>query len=183
LTTLARRTESAVARKHRIEFVNADDRTEVMYLDAEERPWNAHQWAVATETLGAARDATRRAGAEFLVVYIPRKLRVYAGFLRAEPDSFAHSWRTNGLPEALGSWCRDRGIDFLDATLPLREAVAAGTSVYIADDVHWNAAGHEVVSQAIYERVRSGAWTPGDVPESRPRTDQSAHRDSGQPAE
>jgi lysophospholipase L1-like esterase len=38
--------------------------------------------------------------------------------------------------------------------VPLRQAVAAGESVYLPDDVHWNAAGHRVVAAAVAERLR-----------------------------
>jgi lysophospholipase L1-like esterase len=36
----------------------------------------------------------------------------------------------------------------------LRKAVGAGESVYLPDDVHWNAAGHRVVAAAVAERLR-----------------------------
>ena len=45
--------------------------------------------------------------------------------------------------------CRQHGVAFLDSTVPLRDAVAAGESVYLPDDVHWNAAGHRVVAAAV----------------------------------
>jgi lysophospholipase L1-like esterase len=93
-------------------------------------------------------------GAKLLVVYIPRKLRVYRGFLRAEPGTAADIWELNNLPEVVDAWCQAHDVGFLDSTVPLRRAVASGTSVYLAEDVHWNAAGHEVVAAAIAERLQ-----------------------------
>lgn len=153
LTTPARRVASPIARRHAATFVNSAGETETFYLDADEDPWLPRQWEIASTTLLRARDVTRRVGADLLVVYIPRKLRVYRGFLRAEPDAVAHTWTLNNLPDVLGAWCRAHDVAFLDSTLPLRQAVASGTSVYLPDDVHWNAAGHEVVAAAVADRL------------------------------
>lgn len=154
LTTPPRRVESPVARRHHIDFTSRSGAVETLYLDAEEGPWLPRQWDVASETLLGAREVTRRAGADLLVVYVPRKLRVYSGFIRAEPGTFAHTWRTNNLPDVLGAWCDENGIPFLDSTVPLRDAVASGRSVYLPDDVHWSPEGHEVVGAAVSERIR-----------------------------
>ncbi|HYN08784.1 MAG TPA: SGNH/GDSL hydrolase family protein [Vicinamibacterales bacterium] len=153
LTMPTRRTLSDGSRRHEVTFTRADGSREVIYLDAPESEWQAHQWDVTSSTLLNARDLSNRGGAEFLLVYIPRKLRVYQGYLSAAPDSYAHSWQLNNLPEVLGDFCRKHGILFLDSTVPLREAVASGESVYLPDDVHWNAAGHRVVAAAVADRI------------------------------
>lgn len=154
LTTPARREPSTTARRHAARFRRADGNTEVIYLDAPEAPWQPRQWSVASATLAAARDASRRVNADFLVVYIPRKLRVYQGFLQAEPGAFAQNWQMNNLPAVMAGWCNDNGIAFLDSTVPLRAAAAAGESVYLPDDVHWNPAGHRIVAAAVSRRLR-----------------------------
>ena len=154
LTTGTRRTVSPTARLHAAEFTRADGTTQTIYVEANEGPWEQRQWDAAAAALSSAQAAVHQSGAELLVVYIPRKLRVYRGFLRAEPGAYALSWKDNNLPDALGDWCRDRGIAYLDSTGPLRSAVATGESVYLPDDVHWNAAGHRVVAHAVSERVR-----------------------------
>ena len=51
-------------------------------------------------------------------------------------------------------------IAFLDATVPLRRAVAAGTSVYLPDDVHWNPAGHRVVAAAVADSLHQMGTPP-----------------------
>jgi lysophospholipase L1-like esterase len=154
LTTLRRRTPSATARRHEITYARPDGSSEIMYLDAPEDEWQPHQWEVMSSTLLGARDVASRIGANLLVVYVPRKLRVYRGFLRAAPDAYAHRWPSNNLPEIVAAYCQQHVIPFLDATVPLRRAVAAGTSVYLPDDVHWNPAGHRVVAAAVADSIQ-----------------------------
>jgi lysophospholipase L1-like esterase len=154
LTTPTRHVLSEGARRHQATFTRADGTREVIYLDANEGPWEPRLWDVTSSTLLTARDLASRAGAEFLVVYIPRKLRVYLGHLTAAPGSYAETWQPNNLPEVVGEFSQKNGIAFLDSTGPLREAVASGESVYLPDDVHWNAAGHRVVAAAVADRIQ-----------------------------
>ncbi len=152
-TTPPRRTESPAASRAAVTFTPAGGAAERLYLDAEEGPWEPRQWQVAAQVLREARDITRAADADLLVVYIPRKLRVYTGFVEAAPGSLAHAWRNNNLPDVVRAWADEHGVGFLDATVPLRAAVASGRSVHLADDVHWNAAGHAVVGAAVAEAI------------------------------
>lgn len=126
-----------------------------MYVDAPEDPAEPRQWEVAAATLLQARNMTEAAGAKLLVAYIPRKLRVYDGFLDAAPDSYARLWRNSSLPDAMADWCRAQQIAFLDLTQPLRAAVARGQSVYLPDDVHWNSAGHAFAARAVADAIAS----------------------------
>jgi lysophospholipase L1-like esterase len=156
LTTPVRHQASATAVRHTFTYTRGDGQVETMYLDREESAVSPLQWDLVTATLGRAQDATRTIGADLLVVFIPRKLRVYRGHLRAAPDSFAATWSMNDLPETLGRWCQERGIGFLDSTAALRAAVASGTSVYFPDDVHGNAVGHGVVAEAVSRQIEAG---------------------------
>ena len=163
LTTPTRQTASAVAQRHEVAFTRADGTTQLLYLDAHEGEWKPHQWDVASATLLEARDLSAKAGAELLVVFVPRKLRVYQGYIQAPPKSYAHVWPPNNLPEVLGEFCTRNGIPFLDSTVPLRRAVAGGESVYLPDDVHWNEAGHRVVAMAVAERVHQHFQSPAGM--------------------
>jgi lysophospholipase L1-like esterase len=155
LTTTPRRFESSTAKLHRIELRRATGERETLYLDTGEPPWTPRQWNLVSATLLGARDVSRQAGADLLVVYIPRKFRAYLGFVQAEPNGFIHSWADEKLPAVLDAWCQTNDIPFLDSTASLRQAVASGRSVYLPDDVHWNAAGHEVVGAAVVEKIRA----------------------------
>jgi lysophospholipase L1-like esterase len=153
ITTTTRTTASPTARRHETTYTRSDGKTETMYLDAHEGSWEPRQWEVVARTLTSAKELSTSIGADLFVVYIPRKLRVYQGYLRAAPGAFANRWTPNNLPEVVAEFCRGQSIAFLDATVPLRRAVAAGESVYLTDDVHWNPAGHRVVAAAVAERI------------------------------
>lgn len=164
LTTPVRRMASPAARRHAARFVRADGTVEVQYLDAPEEPWLPRQWETAAGALERARDAAQSVGADFLIVYIPRKLRVYRDYIEVGPESVVHAWPMNDLPDVMAQWCLHEGIDFLDATPPLRDAVAAGTSVYLPDDVHWNAEGHRIVAEAVSRRIQTLGSLAGQPP-------------------
>jgi lysophospholipase L1-like esterase len=153
LTTVPRSEPTPVARRHAARFTAATG-TEVLYFDAPEGPWRPGQLEVVCDTLLRAREVTRQMGADFLLVYVPRKLRVYKGFVELDADSVAHGWPLNRLPDVLREWSQEQELDFLDSTVALRAAVASGRSVYLPDDVHWNPAGHDVVAAAIADYVR-----------------------------
>jgi len=144
------------ARARSGEFRRADGVTERVYFGDTERPWKPHEWEVMTRTLEEAKRLTRGIGADFLLIYIPRKFRVYRGHVRLEEGTEAAGWSVNDLPEALGAWCRESDIAYLDTTPVLEAEVAAGRHVYFVDDVHWNAHGHAVVADAIAERLGAG---------------------------
>jgi lysophospholipase L1-like esterase len=154
-TTPPRRTESPAAERHVFTYRTATGAIERMYVDAEEGPVEPRLWQAASAILGEAHARTQAAGADFVVAFIPRKLRVYDGFIEAAPGSYARTWKSNDLPSMLGDWCRDNSVGYIDMTQPLRAAVAVGQSVYLPDDVHWNAAGHAVAAAAVAEVVAS----------------------------
>lgn len=162
LTTPPRTVESPMAEQAAMDFTDASGRTRRLYVDAEEGPWDPAQWEIARQTLDDAQRISAAAGARFLLVFIPRKLRVYQGHVAAAPASLARTWTSNDLPDVLASWAAGRGAGFLDATVPLRAAVAAGTSVHLPDDVHWSVEGHDVAGRAVAEAIAAAEATlPG----------------------
>ena len=134
-------------------FTRADGVTERVYFGQTADPWNAHQWAVATGTLQEGRDLTRQQGAEFVVIYIPRKFRIYKDHLELSGGTEIAEWEVNNLPEALGAWCAENGIRFLDITPHLAGHVQAGVHPYFVDDVHWNPLGHETAARVITDHL------------------------------
>ena len=154
LTTPSRQEPSALARRHEMIYTRADGSTESIYFDMAERPWSEQQWATLTGVLTEARDVSRRLGADMLLVYIPSKHRAYQGFVQVRPEGYAAAWKPNDMPAALAAFCGAAGIEYLDSTVPLQQAIASGESVYFADDLHWNEAGHRVVAAAVADQIR-----------------------------
>ena len=85
LTTPTRTIAHPNARRREATFTRRDGTNEVIYLEGDEGPWEPHQWEVLSSTLLSAHHLTMGIGGDLLVVYIPRKLRVYHGFIRAAP--------------------------------------------------------------------------------------------------
>lgn len=114
------------------------------------------------ETLLDARRLTEAHGAEFLLVYVPFKYRVYRDLCVFPPESEPSEWTLNDLPERMAAWACGQELPFLDLTPSLRDAAARGTPPFFADDGHWNAAGQAVAADAI------AASLAGDPPVCAP---------------
>lgn len=141
--------EGPRAREQSARYVRADGVAETVYFGDTERPWKPHEWDVMTRTLAEAQQLTAGAGARFVVLYIPRKFRVYRAHLELAPGSAAATWDVNDLPELLGEWCRGAGIEYVDTTPLLETEVSRGVHTYFVDDVHWNAHGHDIVAAGM----------------------------------
>lgn len=56
---------------------------------------------------------------------------------------------TNDLHDTVQAWAREHNIDFLDLNRPFEEAAKAGKQLFFLQDIHFTAAGHQVVADAI----------------------------------
>lgn len=130
-------------------YKRADGMRDRVYFSPPEDTPNAHQWQVTVDTLMRAHQLTRAAGADFLLVYVPRKFRIYRPYLEVAPQHAIARWDLTDLPQRLGQWAKDQGIAFVDTTPPLADVVARGEHPYFIDDVHWNARGHAAAAEAI----------------------------------
>jgi lysophospholipase L1-like esterase len=133
-------------------FGGAEDQSRV-FFGATEEPWLPHDLEVAQQTLREANTLTSANDCQLVVVYIPRKFRVYRDHCHFEPGSRCARWELNDLPKVLEQWCRGQGIAFFDTTAVLEARVAAGHHTYYPDDVHWNPEGHRVVAEALAQRI------------------------------
>ena len=130
-------------------FMRSDGNRERVYFGQTVAPWTDYQWQVATDTLTQARELSRGGGAEFIVLYIPRKYRIYRDQIEVEAGARIASWGIAPLPEALSSWCAANDIPFIDTTPLLTKAVMQGIHPYFVDDVHWNGTGHNIAADAV----------------------------------
>lgn len=163
LVSLARNasgTPTELALDHSAIFTRRDGVADRVYFGGTEEPWTPHQWEVAVGTLREAHRLSVAQGAEFLVVYVPRKFRVYREFLAISPGTGIAAWTINDLPQALGDWCAQNGMSFVDTTPRLREVAARGEHPYFVDDVHWNALGHATAAAVVIDFLRSARMFP-----------------------
>ncbi len=105
-------------------------------------------------------------GKRFLLMYIPQKAELYWQWLdegskaairaRLEArhdtaDFSAIDSNISAQRELLALLAAELDIEFLDMTLPLAEAIAAGQQPYFFADTHWNQLGHNIARIALLE--------------------------------
>lgn len=105
------------------------------------------------EVFAEAAAACRRQGMDLVVAFVPAKFRVYRDLCEFAPDSPCPAWPVDDLPakvlEAVRAASPD--IGFLDLTPALRTRAEAGELVYLPDDTHWSAQGHQAAAEAVAE--------------------------------
>ena len=103
--------------------------------------------------LAEAYDLSRQRGIRLVVAFAPVKHRVHQGLQNFEPlTEEMRKWPLNDLPSDVARMLKSLSpeIEFLDLTLPLREAAAQGVLTYLPDDTHWTAEGQRVAAEAIH---------------------------------
>ena len=141
-------------------FTRSDGVTERVYFDPPEESPTPYQWEVAMGTLNEARRLSLGIGAEFVVVYVPRKFRVYRDHLRISNEHGIATWAVNDLQGELGKWCFHNDIPFVDTTARMGQVVARGEHPYFVDDVHWNEVGHATAAEAVIALLESRRLYP-----------------------
>lgn len=112
--------------------------------------------AILTE----AYELTRLRGIRFIVAYAPTSYRVHHGLRNFEPStSQLKKMPVNSLLEEFEQMLESIApdIEFVDLTIPLREAAAAGILTYLPDDTHWTSEGQRIAGQAIHQRLTATA--------------------------
>ena len=135
-------------------------------------------WPLTRQAIVAMRDASRAAGTELVVMFLPFKSQVYLPVLK-------ESMSANELSQALRYYlpdgkidldemsrnrlaqnrmmqrfCVEAGIQFLDMTDALTNRLRSGVNVYFPDDSHLNESGHAAVAAALERFLRSAALGP-----------------------
>jgi hypothetical protein len=163
LTNRFRRQPSENALNHSGLFQRADGVSERVYFGQTNKPVTASEWDVTVETLTEANRLSKQAGARFIVVYIPRKFRVYREYLELQVDTEIAGWRVNDLPDRMDKWCKENDIAYIDTTPILKESAAEGISPYFIDDVHWNTLGHRLAGAGIVGYLKRNRIHPFEV--------------------
>ena len=130
------------------------------------REWEGHvAWTETLDAINRGRDAARRGGAEFVLVYLPSKEEVllpfvsdvellyrYLGYgfegqlpLDAAASQARMLQNRRALSEAVAAFCATEDIPCWVATPVLEALVSEGESGYFAADSHWDSIGQEAV--------------------------------------
>ncbi|WP_165245308.1 alginate O-acetyltransferase AlgX-related protein [Paludisphaera soli] len=125
--------------------------------DAEAVPGRAKPETMARlkEVFAEAEALCRARGIELVVAFVPSKFRVYRDLCAFEAGSPCPGWPVDDLPNAVAKAAREASpaIEFVDLTPRLHAEAEAGKLVYLPDDTHWSADGHQVAALAIAERL------------------------------
>lgn len=120
-------------------------------------------WRLAEALFAEIRDEAGKVGARVVILDVPDRLQVDDALwtdavraLRLDPPDYDRDLPENRL-EAIGERL---GVPVVRTLEALRRRMRSGESVYIADDIHWNARGHEVAAEELARTVRSMGLEP-----------------------
>jgi hypothetical protein len=126
-------------------------------------------WTLARQAIGEMQRASRAAGAQLVVMFLPFKSQVYLPLLlrmrsrealaadlqvalhgaSKRPDVDAMSRNRLALNALLRRFCDTAQIPFVDTTDALQARVDTGNNVYFPDDSHLNEAGEAIVAAEL----------------------------------
>lgn len=116
---------------------------------------------ITEEALLRVHEATGRDGARFILVFLPTKEEVFYPYLEQRgvelpPSMDLLASHTAVVRRELVTFMERSGIEYLDCTDALREAVDAGRYVFPTDtDGHATSEGNAIIAEVIAERLRS----------------------------
>lgn len=116
-------------------------------------------WPTLAKALATGRALCKRNGIELIVLLIPMKYRVMKDYVHLtdagveivrDSHEFPLEHTMSGQLEVL---CKNLGIPFIDATIPLQRATAAGKIVYLPFDDHLSKEGHKIIADLIVQTL------------------------------
>jgi len=125
-------------------------------------------WLLTEALLGAIRDEAAKAGALTVLLEVPDRLHVDDALWEEAVRAFKldRAAYDRDLPEMrLRAIAARLGIRYVELLGPLRHRTAAGEKLFLSEDIHWNARGHDVAAQelarAILPMIAAGARVDG----------------------
>lgn len=119
--------------------------------------WEHKNYPCFMQTLGAIKGLADQYSATFKVILVPSKEEVYSWVIDG-----TNPWSTgrspSGFAVALGEFCQEGGIEFLDLKPFLLAAAEDQYENYQqllwwSDDTHWNSKGHALVADIVYKNL------------------------------
>lgn len=134
-------------------------------------------WPLCQSALREMNETCAKAGATFVLVFIPTKEHVYLPLLRNRftpeaihdfvaayhteakamgPDEFEAALyaNTDATGRVVEEFCREQNIAFFDLTPAFRRAAQQGQLIYFAFDSHWNGLGNKIAADEIEQFLR-----------------------------
>jgi hypothetical protein len=180
--------------KHFVDFALSDGKIEQRAMAPYENfaPRRLHGLEEMRRSIATARALCRERGVAFVVLLVPCQIRVLAPYLRprtaTERDIYLPPGgvdRPDDLGHALLDLCRTIDCPLIDLTEPLRRRAASDNRfVYIKNDTHLGADGHDEAAHALAQVLCSSEVLALKDAESRLRSEpRPGLQQSGPPAE
>lgn len=110
-------------------------------------------WPLTQQALQDTLAQLDQTGATLVIIIVPSKEQVYWPQFQ-QVGNFPPDYSVDQLVEPLRQFCALAKLHCLDLTPSLRAEAQQGGQLYFPIDIHWNAAGHTLVAQAVEAYLR-----------------------------
>jgi hypothetical protein len=107
-------------------------------------------WEMAQRAILTARQLAEREGATFVLLMLPSKEQTYRHLLTSA-DLQAAEQGLDAMNRLVSQLCDQTRLRCLDLTPAFMERARTGERLYFRVDGHWNAEGHRLAAQTIYD--------------------------------
>jgi len=114
-------------------------------------------WGHTARILAGMKDECEKLGAQLVVASVVTKEQIIPGFLESripkgarDRDTFDGLYPSRRLGEILG----EIDVPYIDLTDAFIQEQHAGTVLYHEADLHWNATGHALAAEVIWQHLR-----------------------------
>jgi hypothetical protein len=123
-------------------------------------PELAHEWDAAMAQLIEFNELLEARGIRFVVAVIPAVQSVDRGALErtlASTTYYVEDFDLDRPLSALARVAHERAFDVVDATPAFRAAASGGAALYLAGDMHFSKAGHQLFAKVIADYLDGDA--------------------------
>lgn len=107
-------------------------------------------WEVTQQAILIARSLAEGEGATFVLLILPSKEQTYRHLLTTQLEN-SEQPDLDALNRLVRELCKANRLNCLDLTPPFLERGRAEEKLYFRLDGHWNAEGHRLAAQTIYD--------------------------------
>jgi hypothetical protein len=116
-------------------------------------------WELTEAALLQAQSLAAENGAQLVVIFVPSREHVYWPYLEGVMQVVSVA-QLDAAEARLAELSRDADIAYLSLLPGFLEQALAGKMLYFPNDGHWNAQGHDLAAQLIYEDLHSRGALP-----------------------
>lgn len=130
------------------------------------------EWPYVTEAIQDTRDYVRAEGGQYVLVFVPAKVRAVGPYCDWPNGSDEYRAHLNPMRHQLLKWSAEHEIPLIDLTVALQKVAASGTSPWFYGDTHPNTVGHQAMAATIAAAPAVAKWVTRRAPKSDGSADQ-----------